>query len=133
MRTAILFLIVLIFVSGCSKINQACANGKCFKLEIADTNEERSTGLMNHESLQEDAGMWFVFDKDDKHLFWMKDMKFPIDIIWIDSNYNVVDIKRDARPCKDDCEIYSPSKEVRYVLEVNAGSNINAGNKVEIK
>ncbi len=129
----ITLLLIIMLIAGCSKINQVCVNEKCFKVEIADSSEERQIGLMNRERLGDDGGMWFVFDEEDKHSFWMKNVRFPIDIIWIDARYKVVDIKRGAKSCIGDCEIYSPAKDARYVLEVNINSSINVGDSVEVR
>ena len=133
MKIFYILLLSIIFIAGCNSIREVCVNQKCFKVEIADTSEKRQIGLMQHEVLKEDNGMWFIFNEEGRHSIWMKNMNFPIDIIWIDSNYNVVDVKRNAEPCTDNCEIYSPSKDAKYVLEVNIDSKINIGDKVEIK
>jgi len=67
-------------------------------------------------------GMLFVFDEDVANPFWMKDMLIPIDIVFVDSQGFIVDIKADEQPCDS---TYCPqiySKDLyRYVLEVNAG------------
>jgi len=132
-KVAFVLIVSIIFISGCTKSNLACVNEKCYKVEIVDSSEERKIGLMEHETLGIDEGMFFIFDNVGIHSIWMKDMNFPIDIIWLDENYNVVDVKRDASPCIDQCEIYSPSKNARYVLEVNINSNVNIGDKVEVR
>ncbi len=133
MNKLYLVLLCIIFLSGCKDIKEACINGRCFNLKIADTSEERQIGLMQHDVLKKDNGMFFIFNNEDRHSIWMKNMKFPIDIIWIDSNYNVVDVKRNAEPCIDSCEIYSPKNDAMYVLEVNTNSNINIGDRIEIE
>lgn len=133
MKIFYVLLFSIIFIAGCNSIREVCVNQKCFKVEIADASEERQIGLMQHDVLQEDNGMWFIFNNEGRHSIWMKNMKFPIDIIWVDSNYNVVDIKRNAEPCTDNCEIYSPSKDAKYVLELNVDSKINIGDRVEIR
>ena len=133
MKVVPIVILTMIFLSGCKSIEEACINGRCFNLEVAETPEERQIGLMQHSNLDADGGMWFIFNEEGRHSIWMKNMNFPIDIIWIDSNYNVADIKRNAEPCTDNCEIYSPSKDAKYVLEVNIDSKINIGDKVEIK
>lgn len=133
MKKLNLLFLALLFIAGCKSVDQACINEMCFNLEIADSPEERQIGLMQHDILQDDTGMWFIFTSEDRHSIWMKNMKFPIDIIWVDSNYKVVDIKRNAEPCTDGCEVYSPSKDAKYVLEVNVDSKINIGDRVEIR
>jgi len=76
--------------------------------------------LSNREKLAENQGMLFVFDHTDYHSFWMKDMRFAIDIIWIDENKKVVDITHNAEP-ESYPKIFKPSLPAQYVLEVNAG------------
>ena len=67
--------------------------------------------------------MLFVFEEDDKHGIWMKDMLFPLDVIWMDKEGNVVDYVENLQPCLNlaNCKTYFPKKEARYVLEINAG------------
>ena len=80
-------------------------------------------------------GMLFPFATNDAHAIWMRNMKFPIDIIWLDENLVVVDIKRDARP-ESYPEIFRPKSPARYVLEINATLsevyNIKIGDKASI-
>lgn len=94
------------------------------KVEVAKTNEERSKGLSNRDSLDQNSGMLFVFDKSSKPTFWMKDTKIALDIIWIKDD-KVISIDKDVKPepnVKDsDLKKYPAPSEVDYVLEVNAG------------
>lgn len=93
-------------------------------VEVARTNEERARGLSNRESLEEMSGMIFVFDKNSKPTFWMKNTKIALDIIWI-SNNKIVKIDENVQPelGKKDSELtkYSAPYEIDYVLEVNGG------------
>ena len=89
-------------------------------VEIADTETERTRGLSGRSFLPENTGLLFVFDTTDNHSFWMKEMNFPIDIIWFDDHWRVVDITTNALP-KDFPRTYRPRSPVRYVLEVNGG------------
>lgn len=101
-------------------------------LEKAETDAQRKQGLSGRTSLASNAGVLFVFDTDDYWGIWMKDMQFPIDIIWLDKDYRVVDIKENATPASYP-DIFRPRTPARYVLEVNAGvvsnSAINVGTK----
>jgi uncharacterized membrane protein (UPF0127 family) len=91
-------------------------------VELAQTTEQLKSGLSNRKFLGENHGMLFVFENAGKHSFWMKDMNFPVDIIWIDSDNKVIDITKDAQPCGlDECEIYRAPSAVKYVLELPAG------------
>jgi len=100
-----------------------------FKVEIADTDEERRRGLSNREPLESARGMLFIFEEPAQYQFWMKDMLFPIDIIWIDQSWQVAGIARDIGPETYPLK-FSPSLPVRYVLEVNSNSSIDIGERV---
>lgn len=123
----ILFSISLILIYLSSKSinissNKVCINSKCFNIEIAQTPEERQKGLMYRQSLNENAGMLFIFDKEGIYPFWMKNTLIPLDIIWINKDYKIVYIEKNIAPCKTDpCPSYSPQKEALYVLEINSG------------
>ncbi len=96
-----------------------CFNQSCVMVETPHGREEMSRGLMYRESLAEGNGMLFVFEKEGFHRFWMKNMKFPIDMIWMDSGGQVVHIDRSVPPCrKEPCMIYQPDEKAMYVLEV---------------
>ena len=92
---------------------------KILYLEIADSKEEQRQGLSNRDALPHD-GILFVFDEPGNYGFWMKDMKFPIDIIWVHNN-RIVTIVRDAMP-SDNPQVMYPSEPANYVLELKAGS-----------
>jgi len=121
-----LFLAVLffIFISKTEENGQpkVCFDKHCFNVEIADSQNERVEGLMNRETLSENSGMLFVFDRLDFHSFWMKNTLIPLDIIWIGKEGEVVFIKKDFKPCKtENCPIVTSDKKALYALEVNAG------------
>ncbi|MFA6569813.1 MAG: DUF192 domain-containing protein [Bacteroidota bacterium] len=91
--------------------------------EVADTENLRIQGLSGRDKLPESTGMLFVFDKPGMYSFWMKDMKFSLDFIWI-SNNQVVDLTEDVPYPKHPNEslpIYQPKTPVDHVLEVTAG------------
>lgn len=96
-------------------------NGKILEVEIADEPEERSRGLMFRKSLSRDSGMLFLFDREGFYSFWMMNVNFNLDIIWIDSGGNVVHIERDLPSCFMNCPSYAPREAARYVLELNSG------------
>lgn len=89
-------------------------------VEIADTSEERARGLSGRDGLAEGKGMLFVFDEDGKHAFWMKDMRFAIDIIWVSRNGVIVHIEEHVAP-ETYPEVFAPRFEARYVVELSAG------------
>lgn len=102
---------------------------------IADTPRVRTRGLSNKTYLKENKGMLFVFEKPDIYSFWMKDMNFPIDIIWIDADEKVVFIKENIGP-ETYPELFTPNQPALYVLEVNAGfarqNGIVVGSEIDV-
>lgn len=88
--------------------------------EIADNQASRNLGLSYREFLKDDQGMLFIFDHSDHYSFWMKDMNFSIDIIWLNNDKEIVWIEQNVSP--DSYPTLWQSKiPARYVLEVNAG------------
>lgn len=89
---------------------------------IADSSRARRQGLSLRDGLLENEGMLFVFEKSEPHSFWMKNMKFPLDIIWFSEDRNVVDIAENAPAEGNDPRvIYKPKRPALYALEVVAG------------
>lgn len=106
-------------------------NGKSVGVEIASSEEDKSVGLMYRERLEENTGMLFVFGYEEKYAFWMKNMNFALDMIWVDSSFRIVDITRNAEPCREErCGTYSPSGRAKYVIEVNSGFSESNGIKI---
>ncbi len=131
--------ILTLLISGCinevrKDANQVCIRGSCFGVEIADTPESRTLGLMGRGGLEEGRGMLFVFDEGWNHSFWMRDMHFPIDIVWISADMDVVHVSSYAQPCEplEPCPSITPPGKAMYVLEVGAGEayGFEAGDKV---
>ncbi len=94
-------------------------------IEEAKTPFQKSKGLMWRDNLPDDYGMLFDFGKDKKEGFWMLFMKIPIDMIFIDSDKRVVDIKYSVKPLTFNprtWKIYYPKRPARWVLEMKAGS-----------
>ena len=98
-------------------------NDQILIADISATPEQRSRGLSIKDTLTENEAMLFVFDVEAEHRFWMKDMKFPIDIIWISSDKIVVDIEHNLQPCDLGifCSTYAPEGNSLYVLETVGG------------
>jgi len=91
-------------------------------VELAETQAQWSQGLSGRDSMSSNHGMLFIFNHESKWGFWMKDMKFPLDIIWFSSDRKVVYIKQNLLPCSpDNCPVFTPPVDALYVLEVNAG------------
>ena len=108
--------------------------GQNIKVELALTPEDRAQGLSDRSELLGNEGILFVFDYPGKYPFWMKDMNFPIDIIWFSEDMKIVYIKKDARP-ELFPEIYVPDAEAKYVLEIVSGfsekNNLRLGDKAK--
>ncbi len=110
-------------------------------VEIADTFQKRQKGLSERKSLTEGEGMLFIFaQKDIQPPFWMKKMKFAIDIIWIDDN-KIVQINENVPAPEPDTpnselKFYPPNQPIDYVLEVNAGfvdeNKIKIGDDIDL-
>ncbi len=95
-------------------------------LEIVRTPEARAIGLSKYTTLNHDKGMLFVFSKSGTQCFWMKGMKFPLDIIWIDRDKKVLHIERNLKPETYPQE-FCPDVPAKYVIEVSAGVSDEAG------
>ncbi len=115
-------------------INNATSSGVELKTEIADTQALKNLGLSGRNSIDEDRAMLFVFNDSGYYGFWMKDMKFAIDIIWIDENKKIVHIAPNVAPDTYP-ESFQSKGLAKYVLEVQAGltksKNIKVGDSVE--
>ncbi len=94
--------------------------GTHIAVTVADTPAKRAAGLSSREFLPDNEGLLFIFGEPGKHLFWMKDMHFPIDVVWINERFMVVDVTENILPATFP-EIFEPMEPVRFVLEVNAG------------
>ena len=100
-------------------------------MELAITPEERQIGLSGRESLLEGTGVLFIFEGDQHLSFWMIDMRFPLDMVWIASSCEVVDVTLNApipQPGQTPGELprFSPQVPARFALEVNAGESETA-------
>lgn len=96
---------------------------------------QRERGLMFRKYLAPDEGMFFILGDEGAHSFWMKNMQFSLDIIWIDENKAIVEIMQNVPPCSEVCPDFIPQRKAKFVLEVNAGftqkNQIKVGDIVE--
>jgi uncharacterized membrane protein (UPF0127 family) len=93
-----------------------------YQVDIADTIDERKQGLMNRRSLGKYKGMMFIFDGEEMRSFWMKNTLIPLDMIFMDKDFHVVHIVKQAQPCKKDpCAVIGSEKSAKFVLEINGG------------
>ena len=110
--------------------------GNKFFVELAVTPQEQQRGLGYRDSLPADAGMLFVYQNKDRYGFWMKGMRFPIDIIWI-MDQTIVDISKNVPVATTGAlPTYTPKDPVNKVLEVQAGTadrfGVQIGDTIQI-
>lgn len=108
-----------------------------FTVELAVTNAEKEKGLGDRTELAADHGMLFVYDHPEQYRFWMKGMRFPIDILWIE-NKKIVDISANVQVASgSSLPTYAPKLPVSQILELNAGTvdrlGIQLGDTVTIR
>ena len=108
-------------------------DSKNLSVGIADDNCKQNLGLSGKISLADDTGMFFVFKMPGNYGFWMKDMNFPLDIVWMDDNFGIIGIEK-ALATSTYPNIYGKKYFAKYVLEIPAGysdkNNIKIGDKI---
>ena len=126
-------------ISFFSKTPKAIINNQTFDLLLAKTDKEKALGLSEKQSLPQNSGMLFVFEKPNYYSFWMKEMKLPIDIIFISKN-RIITVYHDVKPPQTPQEslpIYKPEEPADMVLEINAGQaqkyNLKKGGEVKFE
>lgn len=96
------------------------------RVEVASTGKEKNQGLSGRNCLDPDSGMLFTYDHSGDYCYWMKDMKFAIDMIWLDDEKRIVTIKDRVGPDTYP-ESFCPSRPAKYVVEVAAGKAAEYG------
>ena len=100
--------------------------------EIARSDAERLLGMIFKEKLPEDMGMLFIFDEPDRHRLWTKNVRFPIDLIWLNSERRVIGWEEKLMPCSQDpCPTYGPPQPALYALEIPTGFIARHGLKTD--
>ncbi len=116
-------------------VPQVKIGGEIIKVDLAITTREQEQGLSGRSGLSANTGMLFIFDHSGKYPFWMKDMNFPIDMIWLSESGEIIYIKKNALPDSYP-QAFGPNKDAKYVLEVAPGfsdrTNLKEGDKAEI-
>lgn len=104
-------------------------------VDLANSEAKRQKGLGGRRGLGPTEGMLFLFERDDLWRIWMKDMKFGIDIIWMDANWYIVDMRQYVYPDTYP-NAFAPATPARYILEVSAGvsetRNLEIGDKINL-
>ena len=107
-----------------------------FEIETASDMESSRIGLSGRQGMPEDHGMLFIMNDDKDIFFWMKGMRFPLDMLFFDKGKKVTEIFHNRLPC-DNCPLIKPSKPASYALEINAGTakkhGIRGGDRFEFE
>jgi uncharacterized membrane protein (UPF0127 family) len=127
MRVIVVVALVLVLVAGIFAIIQATSsssgtttvviNGNVISVELFDTPEEQALGLSGRTDLSPNTGALFAYGQSGNHSIWMKDMRFSIDVLWLDENGRVVDFVDDMRPDTYP-NTFAPTTPTHYVLEL---------------
>ncbi|NOT22730.1 MAG: DUF192 domain-containing protein [Nitrospiraceae bacterium] len=114
--------------------------GAIIHAELADTPQKRATGLMYREHLDADRGMLFMFTQAQAWVFWMKNTKISLDLIWMNEKKQIIHIEQNVPICTrtdDSCPQYRPNEEALYVLELAAGRaeslKLQRGSKLQFR
>lgn len=107
--------------------------GQTVRIDIADNDPERARGLGGRAGLEDTEGMLFIFENEGMHSFWMKDMRFSIDMVWLDSDKRIIYIEENVSP-ETFPQSFGPSELSRFVIELPAGwiksHNVRVGETV---
>lgn len=110
-------------------------SGKCLSLEVASDQQTREKGLSGHKNMSTYTGMLFVFETPGQHCIWMKDMKFPLDIVWLNEDKQIEHIEENVAP-ETYPKTFCPSENAKYVIELNKGivgqANLHIGQQLNL-
>ena len=113
-------------------------DGHRFQIEIANDEASRDLGLMFRTSMPADHGMLFVFDQPAVQTFWMKNTLIPLDMLFFDKDYRLINVQQRVPPCRrDPCPVYASAGPAKYVLELNGGQaaklHVKRGDKLTVQ
>src|SRR3989344_1383831 len=128
MKNGLFLIIGLVFIFGSlylflqkpAPVQRVKIGDKTFTVEVADTDIERAQGLSGRVIPEEGHGMLFVFPEPGLYGFWMKNMRFSIDIVWLDEEFKVIDIEQNVEP-ETFPQTFYPPIPIKYVVEVSSG------------
>lgn len=107
--------------SSLSHKPQLIIGDRYIDLLVAHTDTELATGLSGKNSLAQNKAMLFIFPHSDYWAMWMKDMKFPLDIVWLDAGYRIITVKANLSP-NTYPQAFMPTAPAAFVLETPAGA-----------
>ena len=114
-----------------NSIDIALPNGQKLVCEVMRYDIDLQRGLMFRDPLPPGRGMLFAYPKDEAHLHWMYQVKFPVDTIWMDKDHVIVEIIANMPPCDKkaahECPQYGGTRKSRFALEVPAGYSMKNG------
>lgn len=134
---AVTILVIAMFATPTKKPRKSAVflGDEEIAVTVADTPALQEQGLSGREKLEQNEGILFVFPKPEPFGFWMKGMRFPIDIIYFDTDRRIVDVWENATP-ESYPKIFTPRAPAQFVLEVPAGffaeHHLEMGNTLEI-
>jgi len=102
-------------------------NNKEYSVQTAETEEEQERGLQDVHYLPENEGMLFIYDEPEDLGFWMKDTLIPLDIIFINEDFEVISVYKGEPESEEILE----EEDVKYVLELNVDSGVSKGDELE--
>ncbi len=121
-RTLLPFVLLLALAACQATEPYVEIHGQRYFVEIADDDASRAQGLMFRDEMAENRGMLFIFRREEPRSFWMRNTRIPLDIIYLDSEMNVVSVSANTPPCRSrQCPGYPSTGPAQYVLELNAG------------
>ena len=131
---AVFFLIInsISYASASPRTIEIRLGQESYQVELALTSAQRRQGLMHREQLERNAGMLLVYPKSGDHRVWMKNMRIPLRVLWIDDRFKVLHVMR-LEPCRlSPCPIYSAPVPARYILELSDDNHdVEPGDMIE--
>ncbi len=119
--------LVLIIASGIALVlslntrrTMVTLGSQVVSARVADTDETRQKGLSGTSGLGTNDGMLFIFDIPGRWGMWMKDMKYSLDMVWMDNSKSIIYLAENVSPSSFP-KVFLPDKDARYVLELPAG------------
>ncbi len=126
----LIYAVVAYMVTHFQPTVQVRVGSGVYHLQVADTEAKRVQGLSGVAGLSPDGGLLMKFDSDSTWGIWMKDMKIPLDIVWLDKDKKVVYVVKNANPDLSTSVTFVPKTPARYVIELPAGGVDKAAIKI---